>query len=505
MASIGLVAALWLELVLAPPAGEPDPDDAERESAWEAAGWGSPAPTPAPEPTPEPEPPELEPQASESDVIEIVAAELPSPARELAAEPEPDWSAWDTPSTHDAEQTKDKLRVGDVLSGSLRLTGSFLHYDDVPELFPAGDDALALIVGRVLLEADAGKHVHFTFNGFGELSRSPSGSGIGGSFASAGSTSSAYRTRFLVWNFWQSGAIGGQLGVDRAAIRLNFDSVRIELGRFPITYAVTGMLTTNDFFAPFSATTVNRIYKPGVDAARISVGLTPRASVDVLGVLGYDPINDRPSWARTAVFTRAAFVGAGFEWALLGGKVSQRWVAGGSLQGDAGPVSLRAEFHVGIPDAEGDGHDRSDRPVYGRVAAGPSMNFAWHNAMVSAEYLYASDGAATPSGYVERALASYSDDLPYLGRHHVALATSMELLPILRVALTGLLCASDGSGLAGVSFLYNVADESDLILGVFVPWGKGLRGIDMVTMQPQLGSEFGLAPISAYLEARVFF
>ena len=81
----------------------------------------------------------------------------------------------------------------------------------------------------------------------------------------------------------------------------------------------------------------------------------------------------------------------------------------------------------------------------------------------------------------------------------------MELLPILRVALTGLLCASDGSGLAGVSFLYNVADESDLILGVFVPWGKGLRGIDMVTMQPQLGSEFGLAPVSAYLEARVFF
>lgn len=430
-----------------------------------------------------------------------------------------DWSAWDTPipapepdepeapdpSESDADEPKDKLKVGDVLSGSLRMTGSFLHYDDVPELFPAGDDALVLVEGRVLVEADAGKHVHFTFNGFGDFARSPLGSGLAGSFASAGSTSSAYRTRYLAWNFWKSGAVAGQLGVDRAGIRMNFDSVRIELGRFPITYAVTGMLTTNDFFAPFSATAVNRIYKPGVDAARVSVGLTPTSSIDVMGVMGYDPQSDRPSWGRAAVFTRAGFVGAGFEWALLGGKVSQRWVAGGSLQGDTGPINLRAEFHVGIPDALGDGHDRHDRPIYGRVAAGPSMTFGWQNTMISAEYLYASDGAAKPSGYIERALASYSDDLPYFGRHHVALATSLEIIPILRVSFAGLVCASDGSGLAGVSFIYNVADESDLILGVFVPWGKGLQGIDPITLQPTLGSEFGLAPISAYLEARVFF
>jgi hypothetical protein len=468
---------------------------------------------------------ELEPPWTESAIIEIVAHELPAavqaeaepPQADASAnEPAEDWSAWDTPTstptatTHDSESEsdddkRDKLKVGDVLAGSLRLTGSFLHYDDVPELFPAGDDALVFVVGRVLVEADAGKHVHFTFNGFGEVARAPVGSNLGGSFASAGSTASAYRTRYLNWNFWQNGAIAGQLGVDRAAIRMNFDSIRIELGRFPITYAVTGMLTTNDFFAPFSATAVNRIYKPGVDAARVSVGLTPTASIDVLGVLGYDPKSDRPSWARTAVFTRAAFVGAGFEWALLGGKVSQRWVAGGSLQGDAGRVNLRAEFHVGIPDEQGDGRDRDDRPIYGRVAAGPSMNFAWQNATIAAEYLYASDGAAKPSGYVDRALASYSDDLPYFGRHHVAAAMSMEIIPILRVAFTGLVCASDGSGLAGISFIYNVADESDLILGVFVPWGKGLQGIDLVSMQPVLGSEFGLAPISAYLEMRVFF
>jgi hypothetical protein len=160
---------------------------------------------------------------------------------------------------------------------------------------------------------------------------------------------------------------------------------------------------------------------------------------------------------------------------------------------------------VGIPDEAGDGHDADDRPIYGRVAAGPSMMFAWQNAVVSAEYLFASDGAASPSGYIDRALASYTDDQPYLGQHYVAAVFAAEIIPILRGSVTGLVNATDGSGLAGVSLIYNVADESDLILGVFVPWGRGLRGVDPVSSLPQLGSELGLSPLSVYLEARVFF
>lgn len=480
-----MIRAIVLALMFGgPPEEEPDEPDA---SAWEAAGWGAPE----------------EDVEEEVSVEEVAAPPIEGPEPEPEPEPEAAASAWDQPP--EPKPDKDKLKVGDVLAGSLRLTGSYLHFDDEPLLFPSGDDALLVTVGRILLEADAGKHVHFSFNGFGELARSPLAGGLQGTFASPGSTGSAYRTRYLSWTYWESGAVLGSLGVDRAAMRLRFDSISLDIGRFPITYAVTGMFTTNDFFAPFSATAVNRIYKPGVDAIRLSAGIGPTASVDVLGALGYDPHSDRPSWAHTAVFTRAAIVGAGFEWAALGGKVSQRWVAGGSLQGDAGPINLRAEFHVGFPDAEGDGRDASDQRIYGRVAAGPSMMFAWQNAVVSAEYLYASDGAATPSGYIERALAGYTDDQPYLGRHYAAAAFSTEIIPILRASVTGLVNATDGSGLAGVSAIYSVADESDLILGVFVPWGRGLRGIDAGTGFPRLGSELGLSPLSVYLEARVFF
>jgi hypothetical protein len=516
-----------LELVLALCLGpEPEQSDEAQRDAWEAAGWGSeeapPEDAPGETPAGEGEADEAAPGEGEEGQVseaqqsaweaagwgepgegEASPVEGPAPAEtdELDASAEAS-----TDEGEDAlDPDTDKLKVGDVLAGSLRLTGSFLHFDDEPLIFPNGDDALVLTVGRVLVEADAGEHVHISFNGFGELARAPFGSGLGGSFASAGSTSSAYRTRYLGWQFWDQGAVSGQLGVDRLALRLSFDSVNVDLGRFPITYAVTGMFTTNDFFAPFSATAVNRLYKPGVDALRVSAGITATSSIDVIGALGYDPDSDRPSWGRSAVFTRAAIVGAGVEWAALGGKVAQRWVAGGSIQGGFGHFDLRAEFHVGFPDEEGDGHDADDRPIYGRVAGGPSLTFAWHNSVVSAEYMFASDGASSPAGYIARAQAGYSDDLPYLGQHYVGAVAGMEIIPILRIALTGIVSASDGSGLAGVSLQYNVANESDLILGVFVPWGAGVRSIDPMAGVLELGSEFGLAPVSAYLEARVFF
>lgn len=509
LAALGLA----LGLVGAPEAGEEQEPDEQTRAAWEAAGWGA-EPEAQTEPEPEPEPDEDEdedaptegpPEAGEDTQAAWEAAGWGTPTdAEAGPEPEPEASPASEPELLD--EPDDRVKVGDVLGGSLRLTGAFLHFDDEPALFPNGDDALAVALGRVLVEADLGEHLHLSFNGFAQLSRSPGAGGLGGAFASAGNTASAYRTRYLSWTYWESGAVAGQLGVDRAALKLQTGPVQLDVGRFPITYAVAALFTTNDFFAPFSPTAINTIYKPGVDAIRLSAGIGPRASVDVAGVLGYDPDTDRPSWGRSAVLTRAAIVAAGFEWAVLGGKVSQRWVAGGSLQGAAGPLTLRSEFHVGVPDEEGDGwQPGEDRPIYGRVSAGPMITFAWQNASLMAEYMYASDGASAPPDYLQRAQEGFSDDLPYLGRHYVGLAGGLELIPILRLGLTMLVSGTDGSGLAGVALTYNVADESDLILGVFVPWGRGLRSFDPMTGSLELGSEFGLSPITAYLEARVFF
>lgn len=428
-----------------------------------------------------------------AELVALWALEGPAEAWDAAG-----WSTSETDTPSSAEED----RWDRVFMGSLRLTASYLHFDDAAGV-ALQDDALALTVGRFMIEADAGPRLHLSFNGFGELSRAPPRTGLGQAFASAGSTESAYRAGMLGWTFWRAGAMTGQLGVDRASAHLDLGTVLVDVGRFPVNYGVTSIFSTNDFFAPFSATAVNRVYKPGVDAARISWGPTPRSNIDVVGVLGRVLPGSAPTWSHSAVLVRANLVAAGFDWAVLGGKIAERWVAGGSIQGAWGPVNLRTEFHLGVPDADGRGHDGSDRPIYGRIAAGPSVSFAWHNASIAAEYLYASDGAASPTQYVGRALGRYRDDVPLLARHYAALAASLEVIPILRLAGTGLVNASDGSGLAGLSLIYSLADESDLIAGAFVPWGRGLQADDPAAVM--LGSEFGLSPISAYLETRLFF
>ncbi|MCA9660593.1 MAG: hypothetical protein KC486_19790, partial [Myxococcales bacterium] len=228
-------------------------------------------------------------------------------------------------------------------------------------------------------------------------------------------------------------------------------------------------------------------------------------TVDVVGVLGYDD-DGAPNWARSSILTRTGVVAGGFEWGVLGGKVAERWVVGGSTQGDAGPIGLRGEFHVGFPDADADADLKDDEwAINVRAAGGPNVGFAWHNTTLSVEYMYISDGAKMPSHYLGRTAAIFPDTVPFLARHYVSPSFGLDIVPILRAATFALVNANDGSGLAGGSLVYNVADESDFILGLFVPWGAGLEAIYPSTGAPILGSEWGLSPLVIYLESRVFF
>ncbi len=70
------------------------------------------------------------------------------------------------------------------------------------------------------------------------------------------------------------------MGVDRLAASRDFGRVGVTVGRFPISYSVTSLFAPNDFFAPFSATNVNRVFKPGVDAVRVKLGLGPLSAME---------------------------------------------------------------------------------------------------------------------------------------------------------------------------------------------------------------------------------
>jgi hypothetical protein len=410
------------------------------------------------------------------------------------------WSSSPVDAFYEAESSDGRRSVEAV--GSLRLTGAYLDSPDLPVLYANEKDWLAAGVGRLILDGDLGSGIDFECNAFLELSRLPPLS-LYGTYATAGSVRSPYRTPYLTWDFWEEGEGTGQLGLDRFFATLHAPPVDISLGRMPINFSVMNLFTPNDFFAPFSATAINKVYKPGVDALRVSLATGSLGSLEVVGALGSDE-DGEPALDRCSLVGRASLVRWSFQWAVVGGRLAGRSVVGGSLQGDLGRVGIRSEGHVGFPDPSATGTFR-DASAYVRIAAGLDVPFSWRNAVVGADYLFLSDGAEGPAGYLLRAASLFPDDLVYLGRHYVGMNAGGEILPILRMNLMGLINAGDGSGLAALMLLWNVLDEADLVAGVLVPWGAGPSTGPAPGTPPVINSEFGLMPITAFLETRIYF
>jgi hypothetical protein len=395
--------------------------------------------------------------------------------------------------------------------GSIRLTAAYLRYPDVPELYPGIDDGLAASVLRLILDGALGARINYDINLYADMSRMPA-MAARSAFSTAGSFRSPYRTRYLSWDYVEKKTIGGQMGVDRFSLVIKAEPVTVTAGRFPVNDSITLIFTPNDFFAPFSATTINKIYKPGVDALRLGVALGMLSSLELTGVLGCGD-DDVPDWGRSALMARISAVKWNFEWALMGGKVAERWIAGASIQGEAGLFGLHAEAHAGFPDRSGDGTlddvdgdgERAD-DIHGRAAGGFNILFAWHNVSLGAEYMFISDGASRGDDYAARAGRLYPDDIPYMGRHYVGLSAGGEIIPILTLQTMALFNVSDHSGLAVASLLCSAADEIDFIGGVLIPFGpEPSADILAPNAFPVIESEFGAVPLMAFVEGRFYF
>jgi hypothetical protein len=410
-------------------------------------------------------------------LLTLACASVPSPARALGKIEEGSASA--------------------ELTGNVRLLGGFLHFD--PSL-GIPDDALLGAVGRLILKGNFSKDFDYDVHGFIDIDRAAGGSsgGVGGTFSTAGSFLTPYRTRYLSWGFWSSGNNTGTLGIDRLSLHGRVGRVDITAGRFPINDSVAHIIPPNDFFAPFSATAINKAYKPGVDAVRVAVSLGRLSAIELRGVLGSDVNTGAPRWAESALMLRANTVLGGFDFAVVAAKLAERWVAGGTFQGSIGPIDLRGEGHVGIGDKSGDGSGFRTNKPYGRFSTGLTWKSTWRNFAVDAEYAYYSDGAGSAAQYLARRTSLFPDDLPFLGQHYLGLDAGLDIVAILRVNVLGLVNAGDGSGIAVASLNYDISDESAFSAGLMIPWGPSSSPL---TLQ----SEFGLYPITLFAESRFYF
>lgn len=307
----------------------------------------------------------------------------------------------------------------------------------------------------------------------------------------------AERSGYFYWQQHDSPNTQSAMVLDTAYIKYGNWSNEVTLGRQPVSTTVTFFFTPNDFFAPFSADTFFRVYKPGVDAVRYERKLKNLSQLSVIGVLGYERKltedsgwSNSPDWENSSLFARVTHTMGIFELGALGGVVRESAVTGFSLQGELFDwLGIRTEGHYA--------NSWSEEYDSGLMATVSFEHRYPDSLTLRIEYMYNGYGEDT----VQEALLNNKQGVAgqkYLGLHYTALDLSYEITPLLFGEILFLRNWSDDSYSLSFNAVYSVSDESDLTMTLSLPGGT----------EPESGfiqSELGSMPIQFGLEYRHFF
>ena len=380
---------------------------------------------------------------------------------------------------------------GAEIRGFLRFGLTHNENPDYPPLYGDSASSNGLAIARLLGNGWIGERLGFELNAY----QSYLNTGSAGS--STVSSTDVERSSAFEWTVKDERDEQALFAIDRLNVRLTDERFDLTLGRQAINLATTFYFTPNDFFAPFSAATFYRVYKPGLDAARLEVRLGDLSQLSFYHVLGYKADGSEPSgWSGSIADDRASSLArlslnmAGFEWAVLGGRVLKKSVIGASMQGELfGLLGVRAEGHHADP-------ERGGRKAYDEFTLGVERSFE-NSLDLRLEWYYHGSGAAAVSDYMLTPLPGEAAET-YLGRQYLAFNVGYEFSPLLSVQLLPIANLTDSSYLLSLYTLYSLSDESELSVSFSMPFGR----------QPDASgvkSEFGLYPASLSLEARFYF
>ncbi|MDH4247001.1 MAG: hypothetical protein OEW39_04215, partial [Deltaproteobacteria bacterium] len=279
--------------------------------------------------------------------------------------------------------------------------------------------------------------------------------------------------------------------VDRAWIRWSRAGLDGIAGRQPISFGAGRVWRPTDLFAGFSPLTLDREFKPGVDALLLRG--YPGDFSALTAVVVASP-RDEPEVPPSRVLHWRGQAGAGAEFTALAGAVRGTGVAGGSLELSGFGAGWRVEgLRLRIQEWP---QDES------LLSAGVDFQFSG-GAVVLAEVYRATLGAETEGELLSTVLAPpyRQGGLPQLSGTVLALGVQKDLGGLWRWAYTVFGSAlPDATGARHVSLLhqgalfYSVADEAEAVFSLLSGTG---RGLDPVLGAPR--SEFGHVPTALHL------
>ena len=284
---------------------------------------------------------------------------------------------------------------------------------------------------------------------------------------------------------------------DRLRVESTLGSTEWSVGRQPVSFGQGRFFAPLDLVNPFTPTTVDSEYKPGVDAARVDVYLSSSTQLTLVGAYAGD-------------WTREEMVFAGYGQVTLGvadvglfyGEIRGDHVGGLSGWWSVGPVGMYADV-VGTIPAD------SEEDAFLRAVLGADHRLT-ETTSVGVEVYYQSLGESDPSDYLTFATGERFSrgELWTMGRTYAGVSLFQEVTPLVMASVVALGNLEDASVLLTPSLSLSVAGNADVIFGGFVGLGQRPRKVDLTDLlagDAGIRSEFGFYPSTVFVQTRAYF
>jgi hypothetical protein len=238
---------------------------------------------------------------------------------------------------------------------------------------------------------------------------------------------------------------------------------------------------------------IDREYKPGVDALRLTVPLSPLSEVELVAA-GQGPSVERDG--SVGVLGRF-HLGPADAGAMLG-RFHRDTVVGAFVTADAVGTGLRAE--VGFTESGEPADARIGRARFGRAGLGLDRQLTPALAL-TAELAWNGFGVPDPARYPTIAAADrvQRGEVTALGRYFLGASLAWQAHPLVSVTATALVSLDDGSALLLPFADVSLADNLSLLVGAIVGLGPGPRA------DGRPASEYGGVPQTLYAALRAYF
>jgi hypothetical protein len=247
---------------------------------------------------------------------------------------------------------------------------------------------------------------------------------------------------------------------DRLDISFHTSHADFTVGRQAITWGVNTFWPALDLFSPFQAVQIDRDYKPGVDAARLSVPFASNSALEVVGAVLGDSFHRDGTGAALFRFN-AGHVDFGF----MGGDFHQNAVAGGYFSAGLAGTVLRGEVSW-TSIGNGDTLDRLRMASFWRGGAGVERQIT-HTFNLMGEVAWNGYGTTSVSDYPALLASDFMrrGEMDALGRWHAGAMGTWQFHALAKFSNVVLVNGNDGSVVWIPWLSVSTTNNSEVLIG----------------------------------------